>query len=168
MRFQHLSLIVADDQRSSRDIAVEILRTAGARDIRQARDGAEAFNLACQRPPDVMILDFEMPRDGLTALRQIRTAQASPNRQMHVIMMTGLTTPDRIAAMRDAGASEIVAKPLSGAKLLRRIESVLMTPRPFIEAATYVGPDRRRARADNYLGPLRRASDPRDDVFEIA
>lgn len=168
MRLQHLSAIVADDQKSSRDIAIEILRSTGMRDIRQARDGAEAFNLVRAKAPDLLILDLEMPKDGLTALRQIRSAPDSPNRQVAVIMMTGLTTHDRIVAMRDAGANEILAKPLSSAKLLGRIQNILLSPRPFIEAASYVGPDRRRGPIRSYAGPFRRASDRLNDVFEIA
>ena len=78
MRLQHLSAIVADDHKTSRDIAIEILRATGMRGIRQARDGAEAFNLVCARAPDLLILDFEMPKDGLTALKQVRTAPNSP------------------------------------------------------------------------------------------
>ncbi len=138
------------------------------RDIRQARDGAEAFNLVCAQAPDLLILDLEMPRDGLSALRQVRTAPNSPNRQLAVIMMTGLTTHDRIVAMRDAGANEILAKPLTSAKLLGRIQNILVSPRPFIDEPSYTGPDRRRVHAGPYSGPLRRATDRLDDILEIA
>lgn len=138
------------------------------RDIRQARDGAEAFNLICTQAPDLLILDLDMPRDGLSALRQVRTAPNSPNRQLPVIMMTGLTTHDRIVAMRDAGANEILAKPLTSASLLGRVQSILLSPRPFIDQPSYAGPDRRRGHGRPYAGPLRRATDRLDDVLEIA
>lgn len=168
MGLQHLSAVVADDQKSSRDIVSNILRSNGLRDIREARDGAEAFNLVCARAPDLVILDFEMPRDGLTALRQIRTAATCPNRQLPVIMMTGLTTRDRIVSMRDAGANEVLAKPLNAARLLGRIQNIWLSPRTFIEAAAYVGPDRRRPNSRPYIGPLRRAADRFGDVYDIA
>lgn len=168
MRLQHLSAIVADDQKASRDIAIEILRSTGMGDIRHARDGAEAFNLVRAKAPDLLILDLEMPRDGLSALRQVRTASNSPNRELAVIMMTGLTTHDRVVAMRDAGANEILAKPLTSAKLIGRIQNILLSPRPFIDEASYVGPDRRRGVTSSYAGPFRRAADRMRDIYEIA
>ncbi|MEQ1616935.1 MAG: response regulator [Terricaulis sp.] len=167
MRLQHLSAIIADDQRSSREIAAEILKIAGMRDIRHAGDGGEAFGLVCERAPDFLILNLEMPYDGVKALRQIRTAAISPNRRLPVIMMTAYATPARIVAMRDAGATEVVSKPLTAANLLARIQAALLHPRPFIDEATYVGPDRRRGRHGVYAGPLRRTTDGAGDVFEI-
>ncbi len=167
MRFEHLSVVIADDQRSSREIVAEFLKAAGMRDIRHAADGGEACQLICARAPDFLILDLEMPYDGVKTLGQIRTGAASPNRRLPVIMMTAYATPARIAAMRDAGATEVVSKPLSSTKLLARIQAVLLQPRPFIDGRTYVGPDRRRARAGHYVGPLRRSADGLSDVFDI-
>lgn len=167
MRLQHLSAIIADDQRSSREIAAEILKAAGMRDIRHADDGGEAYKLICERAPDFLILDLEMPYDGVKTLRQIRTGSASPDRRLPVIMMTAYATPARIVAMRDAGATEVTSKPLTAAKLLARIQAVLLHPREFIEEPTYVGPDRRRGRHGAYAGPLRRAADGAGDVFDI-
>jgi|CXWL01.1.fsa_nt_gi CheY-like chemotaxis protein len=167
MRLQHLSAIVADDQQSSREIVAEILKATGMRDIRHACDGGQAYQLICARAPDLLILDLEMPYDGVKTLGQIRSGAASPDRQLPVVMMTAYATPARIAAMRDAGATEIVSKPLTFAKLLARIQAVLLNPRPFIDGPTYVGPDRRRGRVGHYAGPLRRAADGASDVFDI-
>lgn len=168
MHFEQLSAVVADDHKSSRDIVTHILRAAGIRDIRQADDGAEAFRRICERAPDFLVLDFEMPHDGVTTLRQIRTSPKSPTRQLPVIMMTAYTTQGRIEAMRDAGATEVLSKPLTPAKLISRIESVFLRPRSFIDQPAYVGPDRRRSNKIGFAGPFRRATDRANDVFEIA
>ncbi len=165
MRLQHLSAIIADDQKSSRDIVSEILKSTGMRDIRQADDGGEAFRLICERAPDLLFLDLEMPYDGVKTLRQIRTAAHSPDRRLAVIVMTASATPTRLMALRDAGVNEVVSKPLTSAKLYARINAVLLNPRPFIEVLAYVGPDRRRGRAHKYAGPFRRAGER--DVFDI-
>ena len=154
--------------KSSRDIVLDILKTTGMRDIRQAEDGGEAFALIRERAPDLLFLDLEMPYDGIRTLRQIRTAPHSPDKRLAVIIMTAYATPTRLLAMRDAGVTEVVSKPLTSAKIFARINAVLLSPRPFIEAPAYVGPDRRRSRARIYSGPFRRANDFGDDVFEIA
>lgn len=165
MRFQHLSAIIADDQKSSREIVSEILKSTGMRDIRQADDGGEAFRLICERAPDLLFLDLEMPYDGIKTLRQIRTAANSPDKRLAVIIMTASATPTRLVAMRDAGVTEVISKPLTSAKVFARINAVLLNPRPFIENPAYVGPDRRRAPARHYAGPFRRAGE--GDVFDI-
>jgi CheY-like chemotaxis protein len=168
MNFEQLSAVVADDNKSARDIVSHILRSAGVRDIRQADDGAEAFRRVCERAPDFLILDFEMPHDGVTTLRQIRTSAQSPARQLPIIMMTAYTTLGRIEAMRDSGASEVLSKPLTSAKLLSRIEAVLLRPRPFIDGPTFVGPDRRRLNLVGFAGPFRRMTDDASNVLDIA
>lgn len=170
MNWNALRIIVADDLRSARAIVVQHLHAAGVRDIREASDGAQAFNLFCNRSADVLLLDLEMPHSGVEALRSVRTSMMSPNRRVPVVMMTGLTTPDRIAAMRDSGATAIISKPMSAAGLISRIEGALRDPRAFIDGQTYVGPDRRRPRQQPYGGPFRRAGDaaPGEDVFEVA
>lgn len=168
MRLQHLSAIIADDMKSSRDIVLDILKTTGMRDIRQAEDGGEAFALIRERAPDLLFLDLEMPYDGIRTLRQIRTAPHSPDKRLAVIIMTAYATPTRLLAMRDAGVTEVVSKPLTSAKLFGRINAVLLNPRQFIEAPSYVGPDRRRVRIHHYTGPMRRAGESDGNVFEIA
>lgn len=167
MRLNHVSAIIADDHRGTREIVLEILKSTGMRDIRQAEDGAQAFALVCERAPDILLLGAELPSDALATLRQVRYAPNCPDRRLAVIMMPASATPARIAAMRDAGATEIVTKPLTSGKLLGRIQATLLQPREFVEAETYVGPDRRRHRNVNYAGPFRRATDEADDVFEI-
>jgi CheY-like chemotaxis protein len=167
MRSQFLSAIVADDHKGSRDIVADILWTAGMRDIRVASDGGEAFRLICARVPDFVILDLEMPHDGLTTLRQIRRGAGSPNKQLPVIMMTAYATRARIENLRDAGATEIVTKPLNRAKLMDRIESIFLRPRVFIESSEYVGPDRRRISLSTFAGPFRRASDKMRNIIEV-
>lgn len=167
MRSQIPSVVVANDHKGSRDIILGILKSGGATDIRFAEDGGEAFRLICMRPPGLVILDLELPHDGVTTLRQIRRAESSPDRRLPVIMMTAYATKARIEAMRDSGATEIVTKPLTAARLLSRIDAVLTHPRLFIETEAYIGPDRRRFKAPNFEGPFRRAGDKRLDVFEI-
>ncbi len=167
MRSQFLSAVVADDHKGSRDIVSDILWTAGMRDIRVAEDGGQAFALICQRLPDFVILDLEMPHDGLTTLRQIRRAANSPDRRLPVIMMTAYATRSRIENLRDAGATEIVSKPLNRAKLLHRVDSIVLRPRAFIDAPEYVGPDRRRHCVSSFEGPFRRASDRARNVLEV-
>ena len=60
----------------------------------------------------------------------------------------------RIVAARDAGVTEFLKKPLSANVIGLRLMQTLENPRPFVEAPTYAGPDRRRTTRTG--GPERR------------
>lgn len=167
MRLSHLSTIVAAEAKPVRDIVVQILALRGLVDVRHASHADEAYRLICERVPSLVFLDLDTLKDGLAALRRIRRAADSPDRRLATIAMTGLPTHHRIAAMRDAGASDIVVKPLTAGAVLDRILGVVASPRPFIEVASFAGPDRRRPRPGVYAGPRRRACDRQADIHEI-
>jgi two-component system, chemotaxis family, chemotaxis protein CheY len=73
-------------------------------------------------------------------------------------MMTGYTERARIIEARDAGVSELVAKPIVPARLLARLDAAVFQPRPFVKSPAYIGPSRRRS-IKGASGPRRRASD---------
>jgi DNA-binding response OmpR family regulator len=167
MNWDAVSAVVASDEKSSRSVFVDILRAAGMRDIRQAVDGAAALDAVSQRVPSFVTIDLALSRDGATAVRHIRKNVSGPIRRVPVLVVTTMVTTTIVAAVRDAGANDVITKPLTAGKVIGRISALLQHPRPFIEAATYRGPDRRRNGNQPYFGPLRRESDGLAEVLEI-
>jgi DNA-binding response OmpR family regulator len=100
-----------------------------------------------------------MPLDGLSLLTKIRRAANSPDPTLPVIVMTSLTDLKRVTALRDAGASEVIAKPFTARAVLARVAALIDSPRDFIRVRQYVGPDRRRRSDPGYAGPFRRSGD---------
>ncbi len=73
-----MKVLIADDDRLVRAMLGDLLAELGHRVI-SAGDGAEAVLLCDRDPPDLLILDFLMPRlSGLDALRDIRLRHAIP------------------------------------------------------------------------------------------
>jgi len=67
-----LRVLVADDDRDTTDV-LSILVKMWGHDVRQAYDGATAFDLAFAYRPDVLLLDLAMPgMDGCHLARQLR------------------------------------------------------------------------------------------------
>jgi two-component system, chemotaxis family, chemotaxis protein CheY len=163
MPLRIVKFLVVDDHKLSRAIVFEALRAVGATRVRQADDGNVAVQMLADEVPDIAIIDIRMPHDGLTLLRHIRTSPGSPDRMLPVIMLTAYTERGRIESLRDAGATEVVTKPMSVHALFRRVASVIDSPRPFVTSETYIGPCRRRRAKPNYAGPRRRASE-RDEI----
>jgi two-component system chemotaxis response regulator CheY len=161
-----LHILLVDDNANMREITGAILRSAGARSIHEADDGAKAMSILRERPIDMAIVDFQMAGlNGEDFTRQVRTEPDSPNPFLPIIMLSGHGQKRRVALARDAGVTEFVVKPLTARTLLERIEAVIYRPRPFISVEAYFGPCRRRTPAGiDYSGPRRRAED-QDEVI---
>jgi CheY-like chemotaxis protein len=155
-----LQVLLVDDNQHMRAIVAAVLKAAGVKRIREARDGSEALQVLARWQADVVITDFNMaPMDGVEFTRTLRTDPASPNPFLPVIMMTGHSEKSRVEAARDAGVTEFVAKPITARAIFDRLNAVIFRPRPFIQSETYFGPCRRRVNDPDFEGPWRRRDD---------
>lgn len=145
MTMQDIPIMIADDNLPMRTMVSAMLRACEFRTIFQCADGREAAEFVRERPVDIAIIDLKMPRlDGLAFTRWVRTGNEVRDPGLPIIMLTGHTDLATLIAARDAGVTEILSKPLCTEQLVRRINAVIMKPRPFVMAPRYAGPDRRR------------------------
>lgn len=86
-----------------------------------ATDGRSGLNLARDRHPDLVILDWMLPgMDGLEVCRRLRTGGSLP-----ILMLTAKDTiQDRVQGL-DAGADDYLVKPFNLDELLARIRALL-------------------------------------------
>ena len=118
-------VLLVDDDAPARRLLGAGLRAAGF-ELSAATDGAEALAAMESAPPDVLVLDFDMPGlDGAEVCRRLRASERIALNQLPVIMLTGHTgEADEIACLT-AGANDFVTKPVSRAVLVARIETQL-------------------------------------------
>ncbi|MGB8169008.1 MAG: SpoIIE family protein phosphatase [Chthoniobacteraceae bacterium] len=118
-------VLLVDDDETSRRLLGASLRHAGF-ELSSATDGAEALAAIESAPPDVLVLDFEMPGlDGAEVCRRLRASERTAVNQLPVIMLTGHTDEADEIACLTAGANDFVTKPVSRAVLVARIETQL-------------------------------------------
>ncbi|MEM9966155.1 MAG: response regulator [Asticcacaulis sp.] len=159
------SILVVEDNDSARRMVNDLLRAIGFNRLLQARTGEEAIALIEGHNPDILLVDWGLPgMSGLELVSQIRQAAVMedkrfPNPKVPVVMLTARQRSLDVADARNAGVDEFVVKPFSTTSLLRAVQAVLLNPRPFIIAAGYVGPCRRRKPDTAYDGPMRRTDD---------
>jgi DNA-binding response OmpR family regulator len=86
-----------------------------------ARTAKEALALAERLPPDLVLLDLNLPDgDGRDVARELRRHSDMP-----IVMLTARgTETDRIVGL-ELGADDYVVKPFSGAEVIARIRAVL-------------------------------------------
>jgi DNA-binding response OmpR family regulator len=89
--------------------------------VRQAYDGPTAIREVFQSPPDLVILDLNLPRLG--GLEVARTVSEEASIPMIVVSARG-EEEDRLAGF-DAGIDDYVVKPFSLPELAMRIAAVL-------------------------------------------
>lgn len=158
--FQHISVLVVENNRKMSDLIRSVLETFGMADIHLAYSAEEGFEAFCAHEPDFVILDWlNGPDNGLALTRRIRTDSRSPNPFVPIILMTGYSLKKRILAARDSGVTEILVKPFTAQALYHKIEQTIEHPRHFVVTESYLGPDRRRTKDHHaYNGDDRRAA----------
>jgi two-component system phosphate regulon response regulator PhoB len=94
-----------------------------------ARDGDEAILMASERTPDLIMLDWMMPKlSGVEVCRRLRGR--SETRATPIIMLTARgDETDRITGL-DYGADDYVIKPFSTPELLARVRALLRRAQP--------------------------------------
>lgn len=116
-------VLVADDEIHIVHVVTIKLRNNGY-EVLSAENGDDAFKLACEEKPDIIVTDYQMPgMTGVELVRKIR--QNETTKDMPVIMLTarGFAVEDK--EKEELGISEIISKPFSPKELLRSIEDIL-------------------------------------------
>lgn len=163
--FEHLKALIVEDNQHMRALLRSLLNALGIAIVFEATNGEDAFVLLRDKQPDLILSDLSMkPMDGIAFAREVRLSKSSPNPYIPIIMVTGHTERHRIEAARDAGVTEVLAKPITAGHLFQRIGEILDRPRPFVKCPDYFGPDRRRHATPNYAGPFRRRDDFENDL----
>jgi two-component system, chemotaxis family, chemotaxis protein CheY len=137
-------VLVVDAQPNMAALVATMLRALGRRDIREISDGRLARFELSRRPFDLVILDDSAGIDAVELVRQLRADANNANRHVPVIMTAAAPDAARITAARDAGVTEFLRKPFAATHLKARLDSLEASPRSFIDATAYAGPDRRR------------------------
>jgi CheY-like chemotaxis protein len=164
-----LTALIVEDNEHMRILLRTVLQAFGLREIYECKEGTDALRCLTSNKPDFILTDLAMaPMDGLQFTRAVRELPNRADCVIPIIMLTGYTERRRVEAARDAGVTEMLAKPVTPAGLFQRIEEIVLRPRPFVRAPHYSGPDRRRHSNPDYLGPWRRKGDAgKEETVEI-
>ncbi|HUF60806.1 MAG TPA: ATP-binding protein [Verrucomicrobiales bacterium] len=115
-------VLVADDEPDMRRFLRQHL---GSYRVLEASDGEEAWQLARQFRPRVVVLDLMMPeRTGLEVCQLIRQDPAARN--LPVLILTARADEESKLQALQAGASDFLSKPFSSAELGTRVRNLLL------------------------------------------
>ena len=119
-------ILIVDDAMENIQILHQALQDE--HDVLFAMNGATALHIAQNQLPDLILLDAVMPdMDGYAVCAALR---ASPiTRDIPIIFVTALKTPEDETRALDAGAADFISKPLNAAVVRARVRTQLTVKR---------------------------------------
>ncbi len=147
-----LNVLVVDDSAIVRQVLMAILSEKRGFRVTVAADPLIAMDKMKRFPPDVILLDLEMPRmNGMTFLEKLMSQNPVP-----VVVCSGLTGPRTEAAIRalEIGAVDIITKPKIGIRGFLEESAVLLEDTVRAAATARVSKFRRlRDHSSKYHSP---------------
>ncbi len=116
-------ILIVDDDPLLRRLAVKVLAKHG-HTMSEAESGMEALRAIAQQPPDLIVLDLEMPgMHGIEVLRALRSNPATA--RLPVLVLTASANESATRAGFEAGATDYLTKPFSIPQLTARVHACL-------------------------------------------
>ena len=116
--------MVVEDEIDVANLVKHALERGGDANVEIVGSGAAALQSVSKTPPDLLILDLNLPGlDGTEVCRILRSRPGSS--QLPIIMLTARTgESDRVLGL-DLGADDYITKPFSPRELAARVRAVL-------------------------------------------
>jgi DNA-binding response OmpR family regulator len=119
------TLLLVEDAPDLAQVIVREFESAGYR-VLHAADGMTALQLFASHPPDLVILDWMLPKlNGLEVLRRLRQSRLPQSSAVPVLMLTARSEEaDRVLGL-EVGADDYLTKPFSMRELVVRVHALL-------------------------------------------
>lgn len=121
-------VLVVEDEEALAQLLKYNLEKEGYR-VSTANDGEEALVVADENNPDLVVLDWMLPKAaGIEVCRRLRARQETRNTPIVMLTARGEES-DRVRGL-DIGADDYITKPFSMGELLARLRAVMRRIRP--------------------------------------
>ena len=116
-------ILIAEDERDIRDLITFTLRYAGY-EVVEATNGEEAYALARQELPQLVLMDVRMPRmTGYDACRALKADETT--RDIPVVFLSAKGQEAEVQTGLEVGAADYILKPFSPDQLTKRVSEIL-------------------------------------------
>jgi DNA-binding response OmpR family regulator len=116
-------ILIADDDAVTTRFVTSLLKQAGY-DVLHAEDGRQAYRMAQEHHPDLILADLVMPyQDGYSLLRSLRASNGLG--RVPVVILSALDREEDIVRGLEEGADDYVVKPFHARELVVRIRKLL-------------------------------------------
>jgi two-component system cell cycle response regulator DivK len=117
------TILVVEDNERNLKLVRDVLQYAGF-DVVAAGSAERGIELALQCPPDLILMDLQLPgMDGTQAMRQLRSSARTS--AVPIVAVTAQAMKDDRRLGLDAGFNGYIEKPISVPALPRQVRSFL-------------------------------------------
>jgi putative two-component system response regulator len=117
-------LVIMQDAAARAELE-DVLRHAGAGDVRSIQDSRLALPEFRQHRPDLVLVELGLPNlDGVAVVRQLRTRTGLPE-WLPFVFVADAGEPDAVQRAVDAGAADVLVRPFSAADVALRLRNLL-------------------------------------------
>lgn len=115
-------ILIAEDNPASREFLLELLGAQGYH-VTATEDGESALKKAKEEPPDLLLLDIQMPgMDGYEVLRRLRADRDTAS--LRIVACTAYAMSGDEEKAIAAGFDGYITKPIRAAALRTQIEKL--------------------------------------------
>jgi CheY-like chemotaxis protein len=144
MELKDLNVLIVDSSGYSKNLLRSILITLGVSQISSSGSAGEAAEELRKQLFHVVFCD-ENITDPMAFIKSLRIDLNTMNVTIPVILVSSGANFGMVAQWRDAGGSDVIVKPISPAAIQSRLVALVLNPKAFVTARSFVGPDRRRS-----------------------
>lgn len=125
-RYEHLKILVVEDEAFTRDIVCGLLYEIGIRSVTTAENGQAALMEMIRTQPDIVFCDVHMDKmDGKQFLATVRKTAVRDVGRTPIVFLTGDSQAATVMFAKQQGVSGYLVKPVSLAQLRDRIDVIL-------------------------------------------
>jgi CheY-like chemotaxis protein len=116
-------ILIVDDDPLIRKLITTTLQDVAGSQLVEAADGVQALEAAVEARPQIVFLDYDMPRlNGIETCRRLRSDPATADAT--IVMLTAMADGAAQDRARQAGADLFLTKPFSPLRLLRLVDKL--------------------------------------------
>ena len=156
-------LVIEDELVLAKNIARYFERQGHSTEL--AHDGRAGLEMARQTPPDVVIVDFQLPNlNGVEVIRELRRL----DEEVRIVMITGHGSINLAVEAMKAGSMDLLTKPLSLASLDEIVQRALKERAGRTQLRFYQARGQQHASIDALVGECPQMRQLRELVHAVA
>ncbi|GAB6053630.1 hypothetical protein JCM17960_24500 [Magnetospira thiophila] len=145
LNLEDIRVFVGCPDQNVRTTTLTVLRNCGFRNVEHGTTLEAVRTEMSMRPPDLLFCETTFPDGDPGALiRDIRHHELGNDPFLVVVMMTWKPSAELVGKIINAGADDLLVKPLSAKQVIQRVGALIKNRKGFMVTSDYIGPDRRR------------------------